>query len=259
MAEAITFVVHPENEAASVDLFLKSVEDVTRLLKEVDFVVTKERSKRKWVITRLHASAPTVTISPIVDGRTLDVVVEGLQLLSANDVTEPPPHFTADVLKDVKKMSRLFRGRDKAKGLSFHVNGSKVATVDGRTREKVDRILRTTVDVFGSLEGELEAVNLHGNSGHFTMWERLSGHPVRCEFKKNRWTDTVKALLERRVLVSGKVRYFSNGKPALIRDIDHIEDRTASTSANESDFGAVPGLTSGLDPDEYLTRLRERW
>lgn len=259
MAEAITFIVHPENESASLDLFLKSVEDVTRLLKEVDFVVTKERSKRKWVITRLRASAPTVTISPIVDGRTLDVVAEGLQLLSADDVMEPPPHFTADVLKDVKRMSRLFRGRDKAKGLSFHLNGSKVATIDGRTGEKVDRILRTTVDVLGSLEGKLDAVNLHGRSGHFTIWERLSGHPVRCEFQKDRWTDTVKALLERRVLVSGKVRYFANGKPTLIRDIDDIEDRTASTSANVSDFGAIPDLTSGLDPNEYLATLRERW
>ena len=259
MTEAITFVVHPQNEFASLDLFLKSVEDVSRLIKEVDFVVTKERSKRKWIITKLQASAPTVTISPIVDGRTLDVFAEGLQLLSADDVTEPPPHFTADVLKDVKKMSRLFRGKDKAKGLSFHVNGSKVATIDARTREKVDRILRTTVDVFGSLEGELDAVNLHGGSGHFTIWERLSGHPVRCEFHKSRWTDTIKALLERRVLVSGKVRYFANGKPTLIRDVDHIEDRTASTSSNVSDFGAIADLTSGLDPDEYLAKLRERW
>ena len=262
MTESITFVLHPETESASLDLFLKSVQDVTRLIKEVDYVLTRERPKRKWIVTELHASAPTVTISPLVDGKTLDVVAEGLRLLTSEDMEdsrEPPPHFTADVLKGVKKMGRLFRGKDKARDLSFHVNGSQIAKVDARTGRKVDRILQTTFDVLGSLEGTLDAVNLHGRSiGHFMIWERMSGQPVSCEFHKSRWTDEVKSLLQRRVLVAGKVRYFANGKPTLIRDIGHIEDRTVAVSANISDFGAVPDLTSGLPPDAYLARLREQ-
>ena len=259
MTNNITFVIHPETEAASLDLFLKSVTDVSRLIKEVDFVLTRERPKRKWVITELHTSAPTVTISPLVDGRTLEVVAGGLRLLTEENISEPPPHFTTDALKDVKKMGRLFRGRDRARALSFHVNGSKVATVDKRIGEKVDRILKTTFDTLGSLEGTLEAINLHGRHlANFTIWERLSGHPIRCEFHKERWAEEVKSLLERRILVSGRIRYFANGKPALVRDIDHIEDRTASTSANESDFGAIPDLTSDLGVDEYLTKVRNR-
>ena len=213
MTEAITFIIHPETEAASLDLFLKSVEDVSRLIKEIDFVVTRERPKRKWVITGLHASAPTVTISPLVDGKTLEVVAEGLQMITSEDLSEPPPYFTADVLNDLKKMRRLFRGKDKARDLSFHVNGSEIATIDRRIDEKVDRILKTTYDVVGSLEGTLEAVNLHGGAvGHFTIWERLSGHPVRCEFPKKLWTHEVKSLLERRVLVSGQDKVFRKWK-----------------------------------------------
>ena len=258
MTESITFVVQPENEVASLDLFLKSIQDVTRLIKGVDYVVTRERPRRKWVITRLASSAPTVTISPLVGGRTLDVVAEGLRLLTDEESLEPPPHFTADVLGDVKRMRRLFRGKDKAKRLSFHVNGDEVAALDNSIGEKVDRILRSTHDVAGSLEGTLEAVNLHGGAAaRFTIWERLSGHPVKCEFRKERWAAKIKGLLERTVLVSGKVRYFANGNPALMRDLLSIESVTTSTS--ESDFGSVPDLTSGLDPQKYLERIRQQW
>lgn len=260
MTESITFVVQPENEAASLDLFLKSVQDVTRLIKGVDYVVTRERPRRKWVITRLQSSAPTVTISPLVHGRTLDVVAQGLRLLTDKESREPPPHFTADVLRDVKRMRRLFRGKDKARRLSFHLNGHEVAALDSGIGEKVDRILRSTYDVAGSLEGTLEAVNLHGGAmARFTIWERISGHPVRCEFPKDRWASEVKALLERTVLVSGRVRYFANGNPALMRDLHSIEDRSATTSTSESDFGSVPDLTSGLDPQVYLERIRQQW
>ena len=260
MTESITFVVQPETEAASLDLFLKSVQDVTRLIKGIDYVVTRERPRRKWVITRLQSSAPTVTISPLVHDRTLDVVAEGLRLLTDGESLEPPPHFTAEVLKDVKRMRRLFRGKDKAKRLSFHLNGHEVAALDDGIGEKVDRILRSTYDVVGSLEGTLEAVNLHGGAiARFTIWERLSGHPVRCEFRKDRWAAEVKAMLERTVLVSGRVRYFANGNPALMRDLRSIEDRSATTSTSESDFGSVPDLTSGLDPQIYLERIRQQW
>ena len=257
---ALTFVINPETKDASLDLFLKSIEDISRVIKQVDFAITRERSKRKWVITRLQASSPTVTIQPLVAGETLGVVVEGLRLLSDRDLSEPPPHFTTDVLNDVKKMRRLFRGKDKARNLSFRVNGSEIASVDSHISESVDRIFRASYDVLGSLEGTLDAVNLHGTtSASFTIWERISGHPVKCVFRKELWSEKVKDLLERRVLVAGKVRYFSNGRPALVRDIIDIEDQTRITSSNESDFGSVPELTSGQDPQVYLERIRQQW
>ena len=258
MTESITFVVHPETEETSLDLFVKSIEDVQRLIKEVDYAVTRERPRRKWIIAELHSSAPSVTISPLVDGKTLDVVAKGLRLLTAEKPSEPPPHFTTEVLKDLKRMRRLFRGKDKARCLTFHVNGNEVAQLDSGIGEKVDRILRSTYDIAGSLEGTLEAVNLHGGAvAHFTIWERLSGHPVRCEFSKKQWAARVKALLEQSVLVSGQVRYFANGNPASIRSIRDIIDRAETTSSNESDFGSVPDLTAGLDPQAYLERIRQ--
>jgi len=258
MADSLTFAIQPDAESVSLSLFAKSVEDIRRLVRDVDYAVTRQRKGRRWIISQLRSSYPTMTIKPMLDGTdTVDAIATGLRIVTAGVSVEPPPHFSADALDDLLGMRRLFSGRDRARRVVCSSDETEIATIDRGIAEKVERILRGTYTVLGSLEGTLDAINVHG-AGTFTIWDRLSGHPVRCTFpKESAWVQTVKDLLQTRVLVVGEVSYFSNGAPRSITRIREIRDMTPDPSLPRARFGSIPDLTGGKEPGEYLRSMRE--
>jgi hypothetical protein len=119
---------------------------------------------------------------------------------------------------------------------------------------KVDRVLRSGYYLLGSLEGTLEAVNLHGR-GTFTIWERVTGKPVRVGLT-HEMREHIKALLDKRVLVAGRVRYFANGQPRSVVDLTEIRDLETSYTVR-AEFGSIPGLTGDMETPAFLKAMRE--
>ena len=107
MPEGLTFTINPDAQAASVELFVKALGDISRLLRDVDYAVSRERSSRRWVIEQLHSSAPTVTVQPILgDPDTVFIIAEGIRSVTGG-TSEPPQYFTEDALNDLRRMRRL--------------------------------------------------------------------------------------------------------------------------------------------------------
>ena len=67
MPDGLTFAINPQTQAASIDLFLKALEDIRRLLRDVDYAIHRERTVRRWIISDLHSSSPTVSVRPLLD------------------------------------------------------------------------------------------------------------------------------------------------------------------------------------------------
>lgn len=256
MAYSLTFVISPEERELSLGLFQKTIEDIHRLIRDVDYAVTKERGIRRWVIQELHASEPTITLRPLLDNEELvEAIVNGVHIVSQGSL-EPPPHFGEEALDDLIRMRRLFSGRDRVKRIAFHYNGH-VGVAERDIGDKAERIMKEGYWALGSIEGTLEAVNLHGNPT-FTIWDRVSRAPIRCYFHKERdWMDRVKGLLEKRVLVRGKVNYFRNGLPRSIANIEEIEDMTPSAGLPKATFGSIPSKEAAEDVVSFLRSARE--
>lgn len=256
MAFDLTFIIRPDAESVSVRLFLKTIEDIDRVIRDVDYAVTKEKGTRRWIISGLRSSAPTITVRPALDNAEIvEAFVHGLRTITAGAL-EPPPYFTEQALDDLKRMRRLFTGRDRAKSLEFSSNGEKHAVIERDISEKADRILKGSYWNLGSLEGTLEAINLHG-SPTFTIWDRISRLPVRCSFPRDViWKERVKGLLEKRVLVIGRVNYFLNGKPRSVTNIERIEDMTPDSNLPRATFGSIPSPDIAKDPAEFLRMVR---
>ncbi|MBI4303387.1 MAG: hypothetical protein HY665_03510 [Chloroflexi bacterium] len=256
MAYGLTFVIHPDGETISVNLFLRTIEDVDRLIRDVDYAVSKERGTRRWIIAALHSSAPTITLKPVLDNdEIVEAFVNGLRTITTGAL-EPPAHFTEQALDDLKRMRRLFVGQDRAKRLVFSSNGKESAAIEKGIDEKAERILRGGYWNLGSVEGTLEALNLHGNPT-FTVWDRVSRAPVRCSFPRNvTWKERVKELLERRVLVVGRVNYFRNGIPRSVTNIERIDDMTPAPNLPKATFGSIPSPIIAENPVGYLRAVR---
>ena len=257
MSEGLTFRIHPEGNFASLDLFVRTLEDVRRLLIEVDYAVTRERSGKRWVIAQLQSSDPTFTIAPAnLDLREpMDAIVDGISKIDRG-VDEPPQYFTEDVLERLLRMRRHFRGHDGANHISVSANGHETVKVTREIAEKVNKILHAGYWSLGSLEGRLEAFNFH-NRPTFTIWDRVSRAPVRCSTPNNQeWREQVKSLLEKRVLVRGRIRYFSNGIPRSISHILDISDNTPDPALPKAEFGCIPDRNAAENPIEFLNSIR---
>jgi len=257
-AESFTFEIHPDDDLVPLTLFERTIEDVRRLVKDVDYAVTRRRVGRTWVVTRLQSSAPAISIRPATDSReVIGALMDGLRMVVQEQTTEPPPHFTADALDDLKRMQRLFRGHQRARQVVFSTNGTAIAVIDRAIGEKVERIFRGTYTVLGSLEGMLDAINLH-RTPTFTIWDRVSGGPVRCQFPgQPDWIERVKARLQKRVLVVGQVSYFKNGVPRAISQVRDLRDMTPDATLPPATFGSILDETAKRDPVKYVKVNRE--
>lgn len=256
MADALTFVINPEGEYAPLRLFTQAVGQIERLIMDVDYAITKERSPQRWEIGYLHSSAPTVEIRQVKEGESVDAIANGLRVITVG-TDEPPQYFTEQALQRLQRMQTLFDGRVRARTIEVRSDGLEAATIRDDIKAKAERILRESYVNLGSIEGDLEVINVHG-AATFTVWERVSRAPVKCYFPNSLdWVDRVKALLKRRVMVSGEVRYFRNGVPRVVTDIREIIDQTPDTTLPRARFGAIPDPMARENPSEFLRAVRE--
>ena len=257
MERGVTFAIHPDAQSVTASLFQKAIGEVIRLVIDVDYAVTRERNPRRWIIGSLSTSVPTITLIPILhEVNTVDAIIAGVRRVASGEATDPPEFFTEQALDDLRTMHRLFRGRDRAKRLVFSANGSGEAIVDSGIAEKVQKILAGGYWNLGSVEGSLDAINLHGRPT-LTLWDRVSGAPVRCSFPGDpNWKAKVKGLLEKRVVVRGKVHYFRNGIPRSISDVEDLIDATPRADLPQAFFGCVPDREAASDPAGFLRRAR---
>ena len=238
MPDHLTFIIHSADEFSSFALLVKSFEDIKRLIGHVDYAIHGSTPPENWVVQSLKSSAPTITLTPRrEDRRAVEIIGDGLRLVT-NGTDHPPPHFTEPAFEDLKKMRRLFRGQDRARSVSVLVDNQKTATIGENIDKQADRILTTGYHNLGSLEGRLDAINVHRRPTA-TIWDRVSGAPVRWTFRSEE-TEQVKALLQRRVLVTGDIHYFSNGIPRRISDIVAFEDATPPWHSEKAAFGSIP-------------------
>jgi len=256
MPNSLTFIINPDNQSASVDLFLKAMSDINRLLRDVDYAIHHEKTARRWIITEIHASAPTVTVETLLgDEETAMTIAEGVGIV-ASGADAPPDYFTEEALLDLSRMRRLFVGRDRARSIVIARNGHRTATISDDIKAKTDRILRGGFWNLGSLEGDLEEVNLHGKPS-FKIWNRVSRTPVQCSFPDTpEWKERIKELLERRVFVQGAIHYFANGIPRSIRDVIDIQDSSPEPHLPEATFGSIPDEEAARDPTAFVRSLR---
>ncbi len=240
MADGLTFVINPAAERTPIALLEKSLVDIRRLLRHVGEAMYGPSDQIQWVVSELRSSAPTITLQPERgDGRAVEAVGYGMRVITAG-TDEPPQYFTEQALEDVKKMRRLFRGKASAESIFVLTNGERSAVIEEDISDKVSRILTAGYHNLGSLEGRMDAINVHGSPA-VTIWDRVTGAPVRCRLPEGEeWITRAKDLLRKRVLVAGDVHYFVNGAPRSILDVTDLEDASPDPSLPRAEFGSIP-------------------
>jgi hypothetical protein len=256
MSRSLVFRIQPRATQLGLEYLIRALEDIQRIVRDLDFAITRQATGRAWVVERLESSVPTVAVRPVSDGvTTLETFATGLQRLSEFARPEaPPPGFNEQVLEDIKATGRLFRGRLGVREIGVAADDDPVGVMRKDTVEKVDYLLRGGYRTLGTIEGMLERINWH-NQRTFTIWDRVTGAAVNASFDPAH-EEEILSLAKRRIAVTGSVRYFANGIPRSISAIEEIRPVAQRMEPPFADAGSIPDLTGGLDSVEFVKSRR---
>lgn len=185
-------------------------------------------------------------------GPTADAVVDGIRFITEADREGPPEYFSEQELEDLLRIQKTFRRGVNRLDLSSEKRPK--ASITPETTEKVKQILGRQVKSLGSLEGVMEAIDVHLQP-RFTIWERLSGQAVRCYFDPAE-TERVKGLLRERVRVTGLISYFPDGRPRSVSQLETVE--AIRPAVGRSYWATVRGFTGPVNSVEYLRAAGEK-
>lgn len=195
--------------------FIEAADDFLGLLREVATDIVGPGGVR-WVVEDVSRSSPVrLSVRPIASRkgvRTQDLaevnrsITNGFATIQSRP--ERPAHFNDRALEKAKDLARKV-GTDLS---LLRVNGRSDQTdVTGQLIANVDAILGETVSSIGTIDGSLEALNVHGDR-YFSVYDVLTGQRVRCDFGHRISTDEIARAVERRVAVHGQIKSRPTGE-----------------------------------------------
>src|SRR6202020_2944039 len=118
-------------------------------------------------------------------------IADGLRVLAS----EPrrPENFTDRALEQVRALANL--SSDELP-ISIKNSGAPIS-ITRRVAVHVDEILGPSRTSYGSVEGRLEAVQLHGRE-NFSVYDPLSGARVECRFTEDVTIDDLRPAIGKR-------------------------------------------------------------
>jgi hypothetical protein len=117
-----------------------------------------------------------------------------------------------------------------------------------------DALLPKPHEEHGSMEGRLETLSVHGGST-FAIWDAMSGQRIECHFPSTMLPEAQEAF-NRRVLVSGIIRYSSEGRAKSII-VEKLRPLRGQEELPQIDAIQPINITDGTDSAEYVRRLRD--
>jgi hypothetical protein len=235
-------------------------------LKEFDSAISgKPNGSLRWFIGGLHSNGSLLVKFfsrqkttrrkrdrlPDFSINVADSFVTGFTDLELNAVT--PPYLSEFGLRRAEELTRLI-GRDGAQAFTFTTRDRSIS-VTQKTTENLGKLLPIKRYSVGSVEGILEAINLH-KKARVIVYHAITNKGISCEFEPEMWMHFVKENLGKRVVVFGKLHKNANGDTLRVT-VDQIK-AVEGKRFLLPDIGTLhePGFPSAMSTAEYLRSIR---
>jgi hypothetical protein len=259
--DVLRLTVTGKNNGVAADSLASIVLEMTHILQELDAQISKKNSGTlDWMITHIQMSSPlSMYIKPekhrkerYYGGRVIAAYMKGLAAIE--NKAESPAHFSDRALASAKKMVAVLKNG--VNDLTFQYNQHPSVSPSLRVAAHVDTIIATRPDQFfqrTSLEGVLDLISIRGEPIAQMAVTRTKERVV-CKMSKAQIEKTL-SVFGHRVTIHGRVKYTKEGKP---EEIEVGQIRRLSKDRPPS-FGDLEGIniTGGIDPTEYVRRLRD--
>jgi hypothetical protein len=187
------------------------LQDMMSLLREVQSDIIRNGGVQ-WVVESISKSSPlSLSVVPIaersrVPKRSLNQVSQsvtrGLKQIQKRPVR--PAHFSDEALERAAKIITFARNQDARLQVDSQI-------LDSQFLANVEQILGQQVREIGTIEGRLEAINVHRNR-FFNVYDPLTARSIRCDFGQRIGSTVIGEALEQRVAVYGEIVYRESGE-----------------------------------------------
>lgn len=205
-------------------LTIAQLEQLAGIAKGLVNEVTREhpsagRNALRWTVEEANTGSfncslighpADADVAPVVADEVTHTLTEGLQLLETE--ARRPAYFSDRALEHAKALAAFASGE--VTGVAVAGANGRVA-LDAQLVANVEKIMGRQVESIGSVEGRMEAVNIHDRPT-FVVYDNISGQRFECRFGDRVDLDDVKLGLGKRVVASGRVRLRAGGTPVVI-------------------------------------------
>lgn len=242
-------------------IFVQQLQFFSALLKEIDYAISHKKTTYYRIVNLKLSSPAEVWLEPVqiykkIDNRYIIKKRFFEELTSIKENATVSSDISRKFLETLKGIANPIDkeiGRIKAMADSYSIE------IDKPLRANIDVLLAPEVYSYGSVEGVLEAINLH-NKNEFRIYPIVGAKVVICNFPQNKRAEAKKGL-EKLVSVIGMITY--RNKEKFPHKID-VKDIVVYPPENElphfSDLrGVALDATGKLSSEEFVRKLRDEW
>lgn len=258
---SVTLRLLSQSDFVPLSSFLQAVEKFQALLTAIDEDISgKPGGTLLWNVSGLSIGSATLTATAEsleedidVGPQVVEAAVKGLGVLER--LGERPPYFSDDALQEARELVSLIQPKTKITKISVVAPTMPMVTITQQTAAHIDKMVGSGYTAYGSVEGRLEAISVHGRPT-FGVYDFIEGRRVNCDFPAG-MLEQVKEALGRRVLVYGLVRFNESDKPTSVREIQELRLlRTKDELPQAKDIiGIAPDITGDVDSVEHIRKL----
>jgi hypothetical protein len=137
--------------------------------------------------------------------------------------------------------------------------GNREVVIGSKFRETIDHIAGDDEYSFGSVSGNIDAINIHDKTRKFQIFPIIGPSRIRGTFKRKDRAQFAGAV-DKYVTVYGRLRYKMWDKFPYAINADSIEVHDPQSVPSLADLrGIAPDATGSLTTQQFVDRINDEW
>jgi hypothetical protein len=258
MTAKVKLTIHASgNDANDINAadFLKQV----AALRELVLLSVRDSGAVEAKIVGLSRNSPaTIELEAFwrADQRPLDVDSYFAALRSVIDHGDAPRELGRAVFDTLKEFVSVV-GKGVRESV-LQIGGNEIR-IEHQARQRLEDAIEPDYTVEGTVDGMLEAVNIHGDRNQFVLYPIIGPNRVNCYFPQE-MLDQVRPNLGRYAIVTGKLKYRWREKFPFEARATHLEHVSEAEQPYLPDvIGIAPDATGGERSEVFVKGIRGAW
>jgi hypothetical protein len=246
----------------SLSVFLHQLQAFSSMLSQADQLFSSgKRAMQARVVDLTHSSPATVTVELTPRKNSPDVGGDISALIRKVPEIHASPELFGDrdraFLEAVKELSAPV-GR--LLPFSVIVVGDTEIQLSQDLRNQIGSVLSGEETALGSIDGRLEAINIHDDANVFFVYPVIGSKRVKCFFADSLKLRAI-SCIDKNVVVTGTTRYRAGDPfPFEIEAEELTQHPDDSALPKMHDLYAIaPDLTGGVPSEVYVRQVRNGW
>jgi hypothetical protein len=258
MTARVKLIIHPSggdtNDVAASD-FLKQVSALRELLL---LSVTDATAVEARVVGLSRKSPATIELEAYwrADQKPVEIDSFFESVRSVMETGAAPKEFGRAVFDTLKEfVSVVGRG---VRESQLQID-DRAIRVEQQARHNIETVFEPDYLVGGTIDGMLEAVNVHGDKNQFVLYPIVGPTRINCIFP-DEMLDMVRPVLGKYAMVTGDLKYRWREKypyEARASRLDQLDE--ADQPSLMEIIGLAPEATAGASSEDFVRELRSGW